>query len=218
MTLFGNETTGSSEIGISNLVRGGRYTIPEGGVGESMSAMLRMSGSGTEEVRLGIYDDIGGNPPATLTLIAETDQSTINNTTKALKTIDLTSSPVFVPGTSYFLCGWAHRNSRFVNMWKDAGSFGDSMRDSNTYTPPNSYPAEMVGASGDGYAFGIYVTYEPAAGGAAKSGVASRMLAGGMLGMMYNVVASSAWWYKGFPSVLHKDEASGIWVPAARWV
>ncbi len=49
MTLFGNETTGSSEIGISNLVRGGRYTILEGGVGESMSAMLRTIGSGTED-------------------------------------------------------------------------------------------------------------------------------------------------------------------------
>lgn len=145
-TTFGYMENGAAYVGISDVIRGSKFTCLANGTLDSISA--RIASTGSAPIKFAIYF-------TNLTLLASTDAGTCSAGT-AWYTLNFSGSETVTAGTEYILTAWSS-SAASVNLWRDSGDTNQGYYDSDTYD--GSFPDPLV-PTNDNYEYCVYCTLE----------------------------------------------------------
>jgi hypothetical protein len=142
---FGYATQGGSTSAL-DVISGSRFTIPQAGLANSMSAYL--SSTTAFKAKAAIYSSDGS------TLIGTTEEKVFNNA-NGWVTFNFVSPPILAASTDYVLVVWS--NSSNVNIYRYTGT---AQRFQATGTYP-TWPTSVANQDSQ-RTYSIYCTYSPA--------------------------------------------------------
>ena len=152
---FGYETKGSqSDLAQNYLLWGTKFTCPESGTAQSITAYVKVSFATIRHWRYGLYTDSDGSPNA---FCRETEEASEGNFDD-WKTLDLTST-YDLSNAAYWLEVWASTTNA-VRFYRDTGDANQGM-----YNNGQSYHDWPDPQSANGYNYqklSIYCTYTTA--------------------------------------------------------
>ncbi len=145
---FGYETKGTYSVVIADAIRGGRYTCPESGIGESITVYLATEGISGVKVRCALYKY------SDKSLVAETEEKTSpSGGWNGWVTFNFSSPKPNLSNTDYYIVVWADGWCQIFAHAFGTSTHGVGFKTYDTWPDP-WYPGEY-----GGYNTSIYCTY-----------------------------------------------------------
>ncbi|MBS7615980.1 hypothetical protein KEJ45_02120 [Candidatus Bathyarchaeota archaeon] len=152
--IFGNNVAGTSYRGTVNTIVGSVFTPTKDGEAQSITIYVRVTYS-SKNMRCAIY--LHSN----LSLIAQTEERTVQTGTAWVTFNFNTLRPVLRAGTEYLLVAWARSSSGGnANLYYTSGAQYQGHYVSSTYG--SSFPNPMPNPTHESRAYCIYCTFKPA--------------------------------------------------------
>jgi len=145
---FGDtSTSASNDRSITNTIRGGRFTCPNNGQADNISAYLEIPGGYKGSVKFGIYR-VSDN-----TSVGNTSASSSEAT--GWNTLDIAAGGALEANTDYYLVAWAS-DSKTVNLYYDANGATGAYESGQTY---DGFPASWNPIMEANTNYSIYCSY-----------------------------------------------------------
>lgn len=164
MAIFGYNTIGSVTSGAlgGDTLIGSRFTAPESGTLNSISAYVRLDSAGTAPMRVAIFANTGSNTIGSL-IASSAGTVDVTNTSFAWVSVPITAS--LVGGTDYWIFAWIDTTG-FSGTWRYVADV-NAIANSIALCWANSAPSWSTVGDGSNEAYDLaYVTiigdYTPA--------------------------------------------------------